>query len=172
MSEKNENLIAIKNARCVYPSLFETETFNGEDTGKYGITLILDKEKHAEPIAKIQAEIDRRVAELKVKKLGDDKVCLKDGDETEIDYYQGRYTIKATNKKAPKVYNEDKMRIGEDDQQEIYGGCFVDAVIDLWTQNNSWGKRVNANIYLVRKVGDGEPIGGVNVDIDSFDDLL
>lgn len=168
MSDKN--LIKIKYARCIYPSLFRTEVFKGEDTQKYSITLILDKEKDAAVIEEIQAEIDRRVKDLKVKKLGADKICLKDGDESGIAEYEGCYTIKATRKKKPKVFDSEGDET--DDEDLIYGGCFVNAIIDLWTQNNSWGKRVNANIYGVKFVDDGEPLGGLTVTAEDFEDLM
>jgi hypothetical protein len=41
-----------------------------------------------------------------------------------------------------------------------YGGCFVDASVDIWAQDNSWGKRINAKLRWVQFRGDGDAFSG------------
>ena len=54
----------------------------------------------------------------------------------------------------------------------IYGGCYVNASISFWGQNNKWGKRVNANLYGIQFSKDGEPFGLGPVDVsEDFDDI-
>lgn len=158
------NNIMLKNVRLSFPSLFQTEKFGGEDTGKYAATFILDKEVHKKEIAAIQARIDEGMKELKVKSLPDAKVCLKDGDQTGRVEYEGAYIIKATTKKRPTVIDKDKTPLAEEDGKP-YSGCYVNAVIDTWCQDNQYGKRINANLLGVQFAKDGEAFGSGYVDV-------
>lgn len=163
--------IKIQNARLSFPSLFRKASFNGVET-KYEATLLLNKQDHAEVIASIQKAIKEKVTvDLKGAKLGADKLCLRDGDDVEYDGYSGHMSLKASNKKRPTVIGRDKAPVTEDDNI-IYGGCYVNAIIELWAQNNEYGKRVNANLLGVQFVRDGEPFAsGETVGADDFDDL-
>lgn len=159
--------IKIPSARLSFPSLFNMASFGGESTGKFEATFILDKKDHAKQIEEIEAAIAKLQKELKVK-LASDKLCLKDGDEMERPEYQGKMTIKASTKKRPMVINRDKTPITEDDNV-VYAGCYVNAIITLWAQNNSYGKRVNAQLDGVQFVRDGEPFGDGGISVDQFD---
>ena len=164
--------IKLPNVRLSFPSVFQKASFNGVET-KYEATFLLNKKEHADLIASIQAEIKKKVAEdLKGAKLGADKICLRDGDETEYEGYAGHLSLKASNKKRPMVLNKDKTPLTEDDNV-IYGGCYVNAIIELWAQNNEYGKRINANLLGIQFVRDGEAFGGggESVKADDFDDL-
>ena len=159
--------IKIPSARLSFPSLFNMASFGGESTGKFEATFILDKKDHAKQIEEIEGAIAKLQKELKVK-LASDKLCLKDGDEMERPEYQGKMTIKASTKKRPMVINRDKTPITEDDNV-VYAGCYVNAIITLWAQNNSYGKRVNAQLDGVQFVRDGEPFGDGGISVDQFD---
>ena len=37
-----------------------------------------------------------------------------------------------------------------------YGGCYVRAVLDLWAQDNKWGKRINCTLKGVQFIKDGD----------------
>ena len=161
--------ITVKNVRLSFPSLFQKANFNGDAT-KYEATLLLDKETHADSIKEIQAAIKSMItSDLKGAKLGDDKLCLKDGEGIDYDGYENCYSLKASNKKRPMVIDRDKTPLCEDDNKP-YAGCYVNAVIELWAQNNNYGKRINANLLGVQFFKDGEPFGdGVGASVDDFD---
>lgn len=164
--------IKLPNVRLSFPSVFQKASFNGVET-KYEATFLLNKKDHADLISSIQNEIKKKVAgDLKGAKLAADKICLRDGDETEYEGYAGHLSLKASNKKRPMVLNKDKTPLTEDDNV-IYGGCYVNAIVELWAQNNEYGKRINANLLGVQFVRDGEAFGGggESVKADDFDDL-
>ena len=99
------------------------------------------------------------------------KSCLKDGDESEYDSYENTMSFKAAANKRPTVINRDKTPLAEDDNV-IYAGCYVNAIVDIWIQNNGYGKRANANLYGVQFVKDGESFGAGPVDVsDEFEEL-
>lgn len=158
----------IKNVRLSFPSLFERAVFDGQE-GKYEATVLIDKEDK-----KTKKLLDKAIAEAIAEaniKVASDKRCLKDGDDSEYDGYEGNWSLKAANSKRPTVLNRDKTPLTSDDEV-LYAGCYVNIVIDLWIQNNKFGKRVNANLYGVQFVKDGEPFGMGPIDVtDDFDDL-
>lgn len=161
--------IKLHNVRLSFPSLFRKAVFSGEET-KFEATFLLDKEEHADKISEIEAEIDRMLRDnLKGAKLKEDKICLKDGDDIDYDGYAGKMSIKASNNKRPKIIDRDKSQLTEDDNR-LYAGCYVNAVIELWAQNNQWGKRINANLLGVQFYKDGEPFSdGAVASDDDFD---
>lgn len=160
--------IKIAVARLSFPSLFHTAKFGDEDTGKYEATFILDKTKHADTIEKIKAEVSKLMKEELKAKIPSDKICLKDGDDSGRTEYEGAYTIKASTKKRPLVIDRDKSPIVEDDNK-VYSGCYVNAIISLWAQNNQFGKRINAQLDGIQFAKDGEPFGEGGIGTDEFD---
>lgn len=159
--------LKLGNVRLSFPSLFRTGTFGGESTGKYEATFILDKVEHKDLIAQIKQQIESLCAESKIKAPAD-KLCLRDGDESDRPEMAGKYSIKASTKKRPLVIDRNKSPIAEDDNV-IYAGCYVNAIVSLWAQDNKWGKRINAQLDGVQFVRDGEPFGDGGVDSSAFD---
>lgn len=161
--------ITLRNVRLSFPSLFQKAVFNGTET-KFEATFLLNKEEHADTIKQIQSAIaDMLKNDLKGAKLGADKICLRDGDDTSYDGYEGCYSIKASNSKRPLVIDRDKTPLAENDGRP-YSGCYVNGIIELWPQNNEYGKRINANLLGVQFYGDGEPFAsGAAASMDDFD---
>lgn len=162
--------ITIKNARLSFPSLFKKSVFQGKE-GKYEATLLFPK-SDTETYDTINNAVEKSKKENKTPKLGDDKLCISDGDESEYNGYAGMWSVKAGNSKRPTVIDRDKTPLTEEDEK-LYAGCYVNGIIDLWFQNNSYGKRVNANLLGVQFVKDGTPLGdGAKVaDADEFDEI-
>jgi len=165
--------INLKNVRLSFPSIFQKSVFNGQE-GKFEATFLIDKKDE-----KTKAILDKAIAEAlkeaKVK-VPSENYCLKDGDITfedkEYDGYQGCWSIKAANAKRPTILDRDKTALTQEDENAPYAGCYVNAIIDIWIQNNSYGKRVNANLYGIQFVKEGKQFGSGPVDVtDDFDDL-
>ena len=164
--------ITLKNVRLSFPSLWRKAVFNGEDT-KFEATFLLDKDEHADKIAEIEAAVAATIKEqLKGAKLKADKICLRDGDQETYDGYEGCMSFKASNGRRPLVIDRDRTPLTEDDGKP-YAGCYVNATVELWAQNNQYGKRINANLLGVQFVADGESFGGGGsvADVDDFDEL-
>lgn len=162
--------IKLKNVRLSFPSLFNKAEFNG-DVGKFEATFLINKETQAVMIAGIEEKIEEIIKENKVK-VPNDKRCVKDGDDVDYAGYNGCMSIKAANNKRPLVIDRDKTILVEDDAKP-YSGCYVNATVELWLQNNNFGKRVNCNLLAVQFVKDGEAFGagGSSGSADDFDEL-
>jgi hypothetical protein len=161
--------IKLSNVRLSFPSLFRKAVFSGEET-KFEATFLIDKSSQADKIAEIDAAIKALVKDaLKGAKLPADKVCLRDGDDVDYAGYANHMSIKASTSKRPMVLDRDRSPLAEDDNR-IYAGCHVNAILELWAQNNQWGKRINANLLGVQFFKDGEPFSdGVTATADDFD---
>lgn len=161
--------IKLSNVRLSFPNIFRKATFEGQET-KFEATFLLSKTEHAALIKEIQSAIAAKIKDdLKGAKLGPDKLCLKDGDNFDYAGYAGNWSLKASNKKRPLVIDRDRTPLAEEDNK-LYAGCYVNAMIELWTQNNGFGKRINANLLGVQFLRDGEPFAdGESASADDFD---
>lgn len=101
-----------------------------------------------------------------------DKTFLHDGDlKEQYEGFPGNYFIAARNKSRPLVIDRDKTPLAEKDGKP-YSGCFVNIILDVWAQDNQFGKRVNATLKGVQFVKDGDAFSGsAPASVDAFDDL-
>lgn len=171
--------IQLKNVRLGYPALFRPKAFGGGAAASdpaYQASFYLDKEDklHKKHIDQIRDAIDLAKEQKwgnKIPKIGSDKIALKDGDKLDdpAPEEEGHYILSARNKKKPLVLDLDKTELVEADGRP-YGGCYVDAIVRIWAQDNDFGKRVNCSLEAVRFRADGEAFGAAPVSADEFDD--
>lgn len=161
--------IQLKNVRLSFPSIFHRSVFDGQE-GKYEATFLIPK-SDTETKKILDDAIKALISESPKVTVPSDKRCLKDGDDSEYDGYASNWSLKAANSKRPTVIGRDKAPLTDEDGI-VYAGCYVNAVIDFWLQNNKYGKRINANLYGVQFVKDGDPFGTGPIDVtDDFEDL-
>jgi hypothetical protein len=154
-------IVKLKNVRLSFPALFKAKAFN-EGTPKFSCVLLLDKKKNAAEIEAIERAIDEVIEEKwpKGRPKNMKPSCLHDGDEKEdTDGYGDKVMyVSASSVKRVPVVGADMSPLTEEDGKP-YAGCFVNASIRLWAQDNEWGKRVNAQLRAVQFFKDGEPFG-------------
>lgn len=170
--------VKLTNVRLAFPTLFEAKTVNGEGKPAFSASFLLDPKDPQ--IVAINAAIDAVAKEkwgakvdsvLKVIKAGD-KTCLHSGDlKSNYDGFEGMLYVSARNALRPLVIDTNKAPLTEQDGR-VYAGCFVNAQVELWTQDNNYGKRVNATLMGVQFYRDGESFtGGGTASADDFDDI-
>lgn len=176
--------VKLEKVRLAFPQLFEPKSING-GASRYGATLIIEPNSanHKLIVKAMQEAAKAKWAdkgEATMKKLTADKrVCFrteertnKDGDV--YDGFEGMYSLNASNKVRPLVIDRDKSPLTADDGKP-YGGCYVNAVIDIWAQDNkdaTIGRRLNATLMGVQFAGDGDAFGSTNVaSTDAFQTL-
>jgi len=171
-------IITLKNVRLAFPELFEAKTVNGEGEPAFSASFLMAKDDPQ--VKEINAAIDE-IAKAKwgakaagvIKEMrAKDKVCLHDGDLKE-NYagFPGNMFISARNKTRPLVVDRDKTELSRADGKP-YAGCYVFASIELWAQDNNYGKRVNATLRGVQFYKDGDAFtGGAPANPDEFEDL-
>lgn len=171
--------IKLSHVRLAFPALFQPQTVNGEGDPAYSATFILDAD-HPQ-IREIRSAI-KDIAKAKWGAKADqtltlmekqDKTALHDGDlKANYDGFAGNFYISARSKARPTVVDRDRRPLTAADGRP-YAGCYVAAIVELWAQDNQYGKRVNASLGGVQFVADGEAFGGggVPTSADDFDDL-
>lgn len=199
MADDRVGFVTLKNVRLSYPHLWKPQDgMLGDDgklqPGKFGAQLIIDPETpHGKlSLKKLKAAKEAVILEqwgAKPPPLGAAKLCTKkyappvdeegDIDEENVDpAYVDKYFVSARNKDQPSIVDinkddEGKWRRLKESDGKPYGGCYVNAVVRLWAQDNGYGKRVNAALEVVQYYRKGEAFGAgpVNPD-DLLDDSL
>lgn len=172
--------ILLKNVRLAFPNLFEPTTVAGEGKPRYSATLVLGPD-HPQ-LAEIQAA-QTAVAQAKwgvkaaaiVKGLEkQDKLALHDGDtKSKYDGFPGNFFISASAQEnaAPTVIDRDRTPLSARSGRP-YAGCYVNASIELWAQDNNYGQRVNAQLRGVQFYADGDSFSaGRPADADEFEEV-
>lgn len=165
-------IIKLTNVRLSFPHLFEPHAMVEDQEKKYSAVFILDNNKHAELLDQIEATAERLALDEFKKKIRLTGDLIRDGNEKpDVDGYgDGVSFISASRKTRPAVVNRDPSIPITEADGIIYAGCYVNATVRLWVQNNKWGKRVNAELRAVQFVRDGESFGAGTVNAeDEFD---
>lgn len=170
--------VQLKNVRLAFPVLFEAKTVNGEGEPAFSASFLFGSD-HPQ-VAEIQKAMDavgkekwnakwpavKKEMELKAKTL------IQDGD-AKGDYagFEGQLYVNARNKVRPLVIDRDKTPLIAADGKP-YAGCYVNASVELWAQDNKYGKRVNASLRGVQFLKDGDSFsGGGTASEDDFDEI-
>ncbi len=163
----SNDFIMIKNVRVSFPHLFTRPTINGEE-GKCGATLMLDPSKHAVSIKAIEKSIGELCKEkLKGRKLSAEKLCLRDGEDKGRSEYEGYLVLSANSKSKPMVISSNgRNQVHSEEECPIYAGCYVNAKVRLWAQDNKFGKRVNCELVAIQFAAEGEPLDGTHISVD------
>lgn len=169
----------LQNVRAAFLQVFTAKAVNGEGDPAFGCSFLLaptDPQVKALEAACLQVAKEKWGAKadqvFKQMKAGD-KLCLHDGDtKAQYEGFEGMMFVSTRTKTRPLTLNRDKSPVTESDGV-LYSGCYVNASIELWAQDNQFGKRINAQLGGVQFVRDGDAFsgGGSAADEDDFDDL-
>lgn len=174
--------VRIENVRIGFAHLFEPTSFPGSDDLYYQCRPIIPPKHPAVKLidaAMLEAAnekwgdkgktiLDKLIKDGKVAFLKED-YCDKNGEPR--DGYAGVYSIACSNKTRPTVVDRDRTPLTAQDGRP-YSGCFSTVIIDIWAQDNSFGRRLNASLMGVQFVKDGDAFsGGRPASADDFDDL-
>lgn len=103
-----------------------------------------------------------------------DNLLVHDGD-SKASYvgYEGNLFFNANNTVRPTVVDRDRTPLVAADGKP-YSGCHVNVIIDIWAQDNQYGKKVNAQLQGVQFLKDGEAFsgGGTAADASDFDEIV
>ena len=174
------SIIKVQNVRISFPNLFEAKAVNGEGEPKFSAVFVIEpgSENHKlltntiNAVAKEKwgAKAEGILNELKAK----GRVAFQERPKTNAsgevyDGFEGMYSLSASNAARVAVIDRDTSPLTPQDGRP-YGGCYVDASIDVWPQDNSWGKRINAKLRWVQFRSDGDAFsGGAPVSQDEFE---
>jgi hypothetical protein len=160
--------VSIQNVRLAFPALFEPKAIGDGEPMFSAAFPIEPGSANAKALAtalnavakeKWKEKADGVLKELKAKgRVGYKESPLsKDGDV--YDGFEGMHSLNASNKVRPLVIDGLKNPLTAQDGKP-YAGCYVNVSIEVWAQDNSFGKRVNCQLKGVQFVRDGDAFGG------------
>lgn len=166
---KRDESILINDCRLSYAYLFKP--YVGENKPTYCAHLII-AENHPQLsaitalIRKVAAATFKDQADAVLVQLkGQDRLCLHRGDVSKPgqDPYRGKLYISANNGARPRILatvGGINQEIDESHELAPYSGCYANAMISIWGQNNKWGKRINAQLTGVQFLRHDTRLGG------------
>lgn len=170
--------VQLKAVRLAFPTLFEAKTVNGEGKPAFSASFLIDPSdaqvkainQAIDTVAKDKwgAKTDAILKQIRAQ----DKLALHDGDlKSNYDGFEGMVYVSARSATRPLVIDRDKSPLVEADGKP-YAGCYVNASVELWAQDNNYGKRVNATLRGVQFLRDGDAFAaGAPASEEEFDDL-
>jgi hypothetical protein len=172
--------ILLKDVRLAFPNLWEPTTVNGEGKPRYSATLLM-----AQDHPQVE-EIKRKIESIAKDKWRDkaasilaglyktDKVALHDGDtKAQYDGFSGNLFVAsaAQENAAPTVVDRDRSPLSQRSGRP-YAGCYVNASLEFWAQDNAYGKRINCTLRGIQFYADGDSFSaGRPADSDEFEDV-
>ena len=171
--------------RFSYVNVFEPQTAQGGGDSKYSVTLLIPKSDTA-TLSKITSAMSE-ARENFVKRNGANSLPLKpnhtlhdgDGMRDSGDPYgpecKGCYVITVSSKQKPVVVDEFGNEISGPatvckDPSAVYSGCYGRASINFYGYNSNGKKGISAGLLAIKKLHDGEPLGGTFGSTADFDD--
>lgn len=182
----------LKDARLSFTQgLFDARQVQGQGEAKFSVSSIVEKDtqgfygdknpdstagrqanlKYGDAKAAITAAImsaagdkwGAKAAEIVTGLKAGNKLCLHDGDsKADTPGYKGNHFINASNKVKPAVVDRQGREVTAA-SGVIYPGCYGDVVLEIWAQDNQFGKRINASLLAVVFSKDGERLAGGGV---------
>lgn len=166
--------IMLKGVVMAFPALAEPQSF-GEGEPAYGAKFPIvpnsEQQKDIEAAMLVEAkEAWKDKADSVLNMLTEDgKVCFvkkiyrskKTGEPYQG--FEGKHYLSARNAKSqPTVFDvyglavEGKSNI----ERQAFSGAVVNASVEIWAQDNKWGRRINCSLRGVMLTGEGENFGG------------
>lgn len=170
--------IKLEDVRLAFPALFEAETVDGEGEPTFSASFLFAQDHPAVKVLKAALETlgkekwSAKWPAVKKELEAKDRICLHDGGtKSEYAGFPGNLYVSSRNKTRPLVIDRDKRPLVQADGRP-YSGCYVNASIELWPQDNKYGKRINARLRGVQFLRDGDAFaGGGSASEDEFDDI-
>lgn len=157
--------LKLNNVRLSFADLFEAVQFDGKGDFYFGCQLLVPE---GDPQKKL---IDDAVAAVAKDKWGakgaatlatlegnPQKICWIDGKKREYEGYAGNWALSTKrnqSKGRPLVLDGQKNPIVAADGK-VYSGCYVNASVEFWAQDNGYGKGVRCTLLGVQFFRDGD----------------
>jgi len=173
--------LKLTNVRLSFPALFEPEQYDAKSKPRWSGTFLVPA---GSPLSK---EVDKALLGVATAKwgakgplflksiLGDPKgCCWQDGNLKTSAGYENMFALTAHRYEsdgAPLVLDTNKSPLTAKDGRP-YAGCYVNATVDLWPQDNANGRGIRAQLLGVQFVKDGDAFGASKPpEVDDFEDL-
>lgn len=178
--------VNLENVRLSFPAIFKPESYEN-NAPRFSAKFII------EPGSANAKKLDETMLATAKEKWGDKGQQIFDGliklgklKTIEVPYmkqpyinrageahagFEGKHCLIANNKARPTVVDRDTTQLIEADGRP-YAGCYVNAIVEIWAQDNVHGQALRAEIKGVQFFRDGDAFsGGSSVSADEFTDF-
>lgn len=175
--------LKLRNVRLSFPDLFEAKQYQGQGPFNYSATFLVEPGSENDKL--IKAEITRVVKAAWPKTAEKDlpalmanpmKTAYVSGDLKSYDGYAGMMALTGKRNQdsgRPVVVNRRGQPVQPGDEGAPYGGCYVNAAVEIWAQDNNYGKGIRCTLVGVMFAKDGDSFGGAKpAAANVFDDLV
>lgn len=180
--------VVFRKQRLAFANIYTPTAFEGGAQKSFNMKLVID------PKDPIVAELDKAILAVAKDKWGPKaqqildnmtktgkkpdvpfvKEPYKNRDGDVYDGFEGKYYLTASAKETapPLVVDRGKHEVKQGFPEAPYSGCYVNGSVELWAQDNSFGRAIRCQVKLVQFAGDGEAFGGgAPPNLDDLDDL-
>ena len=168
MSEKNVYIKTPEAILC-FPSLFTPKKYEGSEKEKYEALLVFPE---GSDTGALRGEEQRVVKVAFQNGARGVRSPFRDGNEVAEQWgevFRNATFIRATSQFKPAVVDAGKNPVT--DEERVYSGCIVRAVVHAFTYDNRGNRGVTFGLDAVQIVRDGKRIGGSGAAVAMFDDL-
>lgn len=161
--------VVLKDVRLAFPDVFEAVQYQGQGPFNYRLNILLPKgsdqwKKFQTDVKAVAKEKWGEKAEQVYKQIvaNPKQCCYADGDLKEYAGYPDNWVISASRAQKdgpPAVVDRNRSMINAS-AGLIYSGVYANVAIDLWAQDNKFGKGIRAGLVSVQFVKHGESFGG------------
>lgn len=166
----NDRTVILKNVRIAFPEVHKPTQFQGQGEFSYKATLLIapgsenDKKIRAAITTAAKATWKDEASSIMTSIKGNpQKCCYYDGNlKNKYDGFAGNWALSVSRRAkygAVKVIDQAKNPIGPDSGKP-YGGCYVDAKVEVRTQKNKWGNGMRCTLIAVQFRADGDAFSG------------
>lgn len=162
--------------RLAFPALYEPRAMAGDPNSKpaYGGKLIVapNGANHQKliaamrQVAKEQPKYGANWESILDELIKKERVCYVQGpyndkDGKPRDGFEGMHYLSCRSEKLkPTVKDRFNNNVLEGQPGAPYAGCLVHAAVDVWAQDNNFGRRINCTLQGVMFADDGPAFGG------------
>lgn len=184
-------IVQLQNVRLSFPDLWEAVQYEGKGPFNYGGSFLqpenqpvmvqqADKSWKKSTMAKVFEAVaaeqwkGKAAAVLDSIRNNSQKCCWVDGNTKDYDGYEGNFVLSAKRgqeKGAPLILDRNKSPLTASSGKP-YAGCYVNATVEIWAQDNKWGKGMRATLRGVQFVSDGDAFSaGTPLSDDDFTEI-
>ena len=160
MRMSKQATIVVEGILAFAQQIFNAESFEAGGTEYFGTQLLIDPKSESAQV--LNATVDTVRNGAKLGKVKADRLCVTDGDDTDYESHQGKLVLRATRiaKRGRPLTVDNQLHPCVQEDNLLYSGAKARCKINVWAQDNKWGKRVNAELLAVQFVEHGDQIGG------------
>lgn len=178
---KRARSIVLKGVRIAFADgLYQAKAFEGKGTPRYNCTFLIEPGSENDKVVKAALEAaanekwGKKAAEIYKSVEGrPQSCCYYSGNLKEYDGFENMMALSAVRQEdngPPSVVNRDKSPLTRQSGLP-YSGSIVNAKVQIWAQDNSFGKGLRCTLEAVQFSKDAPAFGGgAPANADGFDE--